>query len=84
MRNLLRTLTGAAILGFGALAFSPTSAEANGYWRHPHQHHGWHRPYWAPRHAYMPRYHYAPRHYHYGPPRVVYGPRPYAGYYRRW
>ena len=88
MRNLSRTalgFAGAAILGFGALAFTPATAEAHGYWRHPY-----YRPYVVPRPVYAPRY-YAPRPYYYAPPRVVYvpppvyvAPRPYATYYGGW
>ena len=87
-RVALRTLTGAAILGFGALAFSPAPAAAQGYWGH-RPHYGWYgphrhwRPYVAPPPVYGYRY-YAP------PPRVVvvpapgYAPRPYATYYGGW
>ena len=92
-RTVLRTLTGAAILGFGVLAFSPAPAEAHGYWRNPGYGHGYgygYRPYWAPRPAFAPRY-YAPRPYYYAPPRVAYlpppayyAPRPYGGYYTGW
>lgn len=89
-RAALRTLTGAAILGFGAMAFTPTAAEAHGYWGHRHHHHGWHggHRHWRPYHAPRPVYGYgyvAPR------PRVVivtppayYPPRPYATHYRGW
>lgn len=92
MRNLSRTalsLTGAAILGFGALAATPSTAEAHGYWQRPH-----YRPYVVPRPVYAPRY-YAPRPYYYAPPRVAYlappppppvyyAPRAYTGYYAGW
>lgn len=95
-RTALRSLTGAAILGFGALALSAAPAAAHGDWgwrhRHPgwHGHHGWHhRPHWRP--YYRPHVYYAPRPHYYAPPRVVYAPppvyyapRPRVGYYAAW
>lgn len=96
-RNALRTLTGAAILGFGALAFSAGTADAHGFWghrhhhhphhhHHHHRHHGWHGGY-VPYQAYVaPRPLYRP--YYVAPaPRVVVMPQPYYAprpYYRSW
>lgn len=89
-RAALRTLTGAAILGFGALVFSPAPAEAHGWWGRRHHHPGWHggyapyRPYVAPRPVYGYGYYAPSPRIVVAPPMPYYAPRPYATHYRGW